>query len=91
MSGQLHKISVGAFVRTLDRAQRAFLMSRVASTLADRRGQVVSPGELLEAVYGGSKREPDEAAIGLKVAIHKLRKTGCNIVTHPWRGYSLTL
>jgi DNA-binding winged helix-turn-helix (wHTH) protein len=89
MNEQLHKITVDAFIRVLDRAQRAYLISGVASALAEKRGRVVSSGELLEAVYGCSKREPEEAAIALKVAIYKLRKTGCRIVTHPWRGYSL--
>jgi DNA-binding winged helix-turn-helix (wHTH) protein len=89
MSKELHRISADAFIRVLDRAQRAFVISRVASALAERRGRVLSSRELLEAVYGDSNREPDEAAIGLKVAIYKLRKSGCHIVTHPWRGYSL--
>ncbi|HZT51462.1 MAG TPA: helix-turn-helix domain-containing protein [Stellaceae bacterium] len=85
---ELHRIGLAAFVRALDRANRAYLIAGVASELASKRGRVVSSNELLEAVYGCSTREPEEAAIGLKVAICKLRKTGFNIVTHPWRGYS---
>jgi hypothetical protein len=85
---QMHIVSMKSFVHALDRAQRAYLISGVASELAANRGRVVSSNELLEAVYGCSTREPEEAAIGLKVAIYKLRKTGFNIVTHPWRGYS---
>jgi len=88
MSDELHKISVKSFLHSLERAQRAYLISGVASELAAKRGRVVSSNELLEAVYGCSTREPEEAAIGLKVAIYKLRKTGFNITTHPWRGYS---
>ncbi|HUZ73520.1 MAG TPA: helix-turn-helix domain-containing protein [Stellaceae bacterium] len=88
MNTQLHVVSLGAFVHALERAQRAYLISGVASELASKPGRVVSSSELLEAVYGCSTREPEEAAIGLKVAICKLRKTGFNITTHPWRGYS---
>jgi DNA-binding winged helix-turn-helix (wHTH) protein len=88
MSDEFHVITVDAFLRALERAQRAYLLSGVASELASKRGRVVSSNELLEAVYGCSAREPEEAAIALKVAIYKLRKTGFNIVTHPWRGYS---
>ena len=88
MRDELHKVSLKAFVHTLERAQRAYLISGVARELASHRGRVVSSNELLEAIYGCSTREPEEAAIGLKVAIYKLRKTGFNIVTHPWRGYS---
>lgn len=88
MSGSLHVISLKTFLKTLDRAQRAYLISGVASELAAHSGKVVSSNELLEAVYGCSSREPEEAAIALKVAIYKLRKSGFNIVTHPWRGYS---
>lgn len=88
MSGELHHISVDAFLHILERAQRAYLISGVASELAAHTGRVVSSTELLEAVYGCSAREPEEAAIALKVAIYKLRKVGFNIVTHPWRGYS---
>jgi len=88
MNSIMHRIGLSAFVRTLERANRAYLISGVASELAAKRGRVVSSSELLEAVYGCSTREPEEAAIGLKVAICKLRKTGFNIVTHPWRGYS---
>jgi DNA-binding winged helix-turn-helix (wHTH) protein len=88
MKRELHVIGLSAFVHTLERANRAYLISGVASELAAKRGRVVSSNELLEAVYGCSTREPEEAAIGLKVAICKLRKTGFNIVTHPWRGYS---
>ena len=88
MNDQLHVVSINSFIRSLDRAQRAYLISGVASELAHRPGRVVSSSELLEAVYGCSTREPEEAAIGLKVAIYKLRKSGFNITTHPWRGYS---
>jgi DNA-binding response OmpR family regulator len=88
MKTQLHVVSLNVFVRALERAQRAYLISGVASELASKPGRVVSSSELLEAVYGCSTREPEEAAIGLKVAICKLRKTGFNITTHPWRGYS---
>jgi DNA-binding winged helix-turn-helix (wHTH) protein len=88
MHDELHTVSLKAFVRALERAQRAYLISGVARELAEKRGRVVSSNELLEAIYGCSEREPEEAAIGLKVAIYKLRKTGFNIVTHPWRGYS---
>ena len=88
MNSELHVVSLGVFVRALERAQRAYLISGVASELAAKPGRVVSSSELLEAVYGCSTREPEEAAIGLKVAICKLRKTGFNITTHPWRGYS---
>ncbi|HUK61090.1 MAG TPA: helix-turn-helix domain-containing protein [Stellaceae bacterium] len=88
MRDELHTISLKAFVRALERAQRAYLISGVARELAAARGRVVSSNELLQAIYGCSTREPEEAAIGLKVAIYKLRKTGFNITTHPWRGYS---
>lgn len=88
MNTQLDVVSLGVFVRALERAQRAYLISGVASELAFKPGRVVSSSELLEAVYGCSTREPEEAAIGLKVAICKLRKTEFNITTHPWRGYS---
>lgn len=88
MNSEMHLIGLTAFVRALERANRAYLISGVARELAAKRGRVVSSSELLEAVYGCSTREPEEAAIGLKVAICKLRKTGFNIVTHPWRGYS---
>jgi DNA-binding response OmpR family regulator len=88
MNSEMHVIGLTAFVRALERANRAYLIAGVASELASKRGRVVSSSELLEAVYGCSTREPEEAAIGLKVAICKLRKTGFNIVTHPWRGYS---
>jgi len=88
MPDVMHTVSVKSFLRALERAQRAYLISGVASELASKRGRVVSSNELLEAVYGCSTREPEEAAIGLKVAIYKLRKTGFNITTHPWRGYS---
>ncbi len=88
MRDELHKVSIKAFVRALERTQRAYLISGVARELAFHRGRVVSSNELLEAIYGCSTREPEEAAIGLKVAIYKLRKTGFNITTHPWRGYS---
>jgi DNA-binding winged helix-turn-helix (wHTH) protein len=88
MSGQLHLLSLKSFLHTLERAQRAYLISGVASELSAKSGRVVSSNELLEAVYGCSTREPEEAAIGLKVAIYKLRKSGFNITTHPWRGYS---
>ncbi len=88
MRDELHKVSVKAFVHALERAQRAYLISGVARELAKAPGRVVSQNELLEAIYGCSTREPEEAAIGLKVAIYKLRKTGFNITTHPWRGYS---
>jgi DNA-binding winged helix-turn-helix (wHTH) protein len=90
MGHELHKVSLKCFVKALERAQRAYLISGVASALSAKRGCVVSANELLEAVYGCSTREPEEAAIGLKVAIYKLRKSGFNIVTHPWRGYSHT-
>jgi DNA-binding winged helix-turn-helix (wHTH) protein len=88
MRGQMHVVSLKSFLHTLERAQRAYLISGVASELAAKSGRVVSSNELLEAVYGCSTREPEEAAIGLKVAIYKLRKSGFNITTHPWRGYS---
>jgi DNA-binding winged helix-turn-helix (wHTH) protein len=88
MGEQMHRISLKSFLRTLERAQRAYLLSGVASELAAHAGRVISSNELLEAVYGCSTREPEEAAIGLKVAIYKLRKSGFNITTHPWRGYS---
>jgi len=88
MTDALHIVSLKSFVRTLERAQRAYLISGVASELAAHTGKVVSSNELLEAVYGCSSREPEEAAIALKVAIYKLRKSGFNIITHPWRGYS---
>jgi DNA-binding winged helix-turn-helix (wHTH) protein len=88
MPDQLDVVSVKNLLHVLERAQRAYLISGVASELAAKRGRVVSSNELLEAVYGCSTREPEEAAIGLKVAIYKLRKTGFNITTHPWRGYS---
>ncbi len=88
MLDELHKVSLKAFVHTLERAQRAYLISGVARELASKRGRVVSSNELLEAIYGCSTREPEEAAIGIKVAIYKLRKTGFKITTHPWRGYS---
>jgi DNA-binding response OmpR family regulator len=88
MNNEMHLIGLTVFIRALERANRAYLISGVASELASKRGRVVSSSELLEAVYGCSAREPEEAAIGLKVAICKLRKTGFNIVTHPWRGYS---
>ena len=88
MIDQMDKVSLKSFLHTLDRAQRAYLISGVASELAANTGRVVSSNELLEAVYGCSTREPEEAAIGLKVAIYKLRKSGFNITTHPWRGYS---
>lgn len=88
MNDELHTVSLKVFVRALERAQRAYLISGVARELSEKRGRVVSSNELLEAIYGCSGREPEEAAIGLKVAIYKLRKTGFNIVTHPWRGYS---
>ena len=88
MRAELHVVSVKRFVHALERAQRAYLISGVARELAAARGRVVSQNELLEAIYGCSTREPEEAAIGLKVAIYKLRKTGFNITTHPWRGYS---
>ena len=88
MDGQLHVVSLKNFVHALERAQRAYLISGVARELAANPGRVVSSGELLEAVYGCSTREPEEAAIALKVAIYKLRKTGFAIETHPWRGYS---
>ena len=88
MRDELHVLSIKAFVHVLERAQRAYLISGVARELAENPGRVVSSSELLEAVYGCSTREPEEAAIGLKVAIYKLRKTGFNITTHPWRGYS---
>ncbi len=88
MSAQLHVVSLDAFIRTLERAQRAYLISGVASELSANPGRVVSSSELLEAVYGCSAREPEEGAISLKVAICKLRKAGFNIKTHPWRGYS---
>jgi len=84
----MNVVSLKSFIHTLERAQRAYLISGVASELSSKAGRVVSSNELLEAVYGCSTREPDEAAIGLKVAIYKLRKSGFNIVTHPWRGYS---
>jgi len=89
MTGHLNVVKLDRFIRALDRAQRAYLISGVASALAERRGRVVSSSELLEAVYGCSKREPEEAAIALKVAIYKLRKAGSKIITHPWRGYSM--
>jgi DNA-binding winged helix-turn-helix (wHTH) protein len=88
MSGHLNVVSWDAFLHALDRARRAYLISGVASELASKPGRVISSNELLEAVYGCSTREPEEAAIGLKVAIYKLRKTGFQIETHPWRGYS---
>jgi DNA-binding winged helix-turn-helix (wHTH) protein len=88
MDTQLHVVSLKSFLHTLDRAQRAYLISGVASELASHTGRVISSNELLEAVYGCSTREPEEAAIGLKVAIYKLRKSGFKITTHPWRGYS---
>jgi DNA-binding winged helix-turn-helix (wHTH) protein len=88
MRSQMNVVSLKSFVHALERAQRAYLISGVASELTANVGRVVSSNELLEAVYGCSTREPDEAAIGLKVAIYKLRKSGFNIVTHPWRGYS---
>jgi DNA-binding response OmpR family regulator len=90
MSDTLQRVSVRSFLKSLDRAQRAYLISGVASELAAHRGRVISSNELLEAVYGCSTREPEDAAIGLKVAIYKLRKSGFNIVTHPWRGYCHT-
>ncbi len=88
MSAELHVVSLDTFIHTLERAQRAYLISGIASELSANPGRVVSSSELLEAVYGCSTREPEDAAVGLKVAICKLRKTGFNIVTHPWRGYS---
>jgi DNA-binding winged helix-turn-helix (wHTH) protein len=88
MADEMHVMSLKSFLHVLERAQRAYLISGVASELASKRGRVVSSNELLEAVYGCSTREPEEAAVGLKVAIYKLRKTGFNITTHPWRGYS---
>lgn len=90
MKDPLHVISLKSFLRTLERAQRAYLISGVASELSAHPGKVVSSSELLEAVYGCSSREPEEASIALKVAICKLRKSGFHIVTHPWRGYSHT-
>jgi DNA-binding winged helix-turn-helix (wHTH) protein len=81
-------LSWDGFLHALDRVRRAYVMSGVASELALKPGRVVSCNELLVAVYGCSMHEPQEAAIGLKVAIHKLRKTGFRIETHPWRGYS---
>lgn len=88
MDRELHRIRLNAFLHSLERAERAYLLSGVASALAARPGRIVSSGELLEAVYGRSGREPEDAAVALKVAICKLRKTGFGIVTHPWRGYS---
>ncbi|MGH7091682.1 MAG: helix-turn-helix domain-containing protein [Stellaceae bacterium] len=87
MSVALHRVSHKSFLRTLERAQRADLIAGVASELAANRGRVLSSNELLEAIYGCA-REPEEAAVALKVAICRLRKSGFNIVTHPWRGYA---
>ena len=68
MTGHLNVVKLDRFIRALDRAQRAYLISGVASALAERRGRVVSSSELLEAVYGCSKREPEEAAIALTMS-----------------------
>jgi hypothetical protein len=62
MSGQLHKISTNAFIRVLDRAQRAFVMSRVASALAERRWPVAGSkdtelGVLMEPEVGHGTKE----------------------------------
>jgi DNA-binding winged helix-turn-helix (wHTH) protein len=65
--------------------------SDVLQTLLNNRGRPTPMSALIQRVYG--IREPDAAAVSIRVAIHSLRKkiksTGMNIRVEPSVGYEI--
>jgi len=65
--------------------------SDVLQTLLTSRGRPTSMNTLIQRVYG--LREPDAAAVSIRVAIHSLRKkiksTGLSIRVEPSVGYEI--
>ncbi len=84
----MHRVSSKGLLRALERAERAYLLTAVAAILADAEGRIVSTSELLERIYRCGEGEPRSAEVGLRVAIHTLRRQGFRIICHTRRGYS---
>jgi len=67
-------------------------MTEILSMLLMRRGQVVSTGEIIDALWPDPDTSPDDGISVLKVQICKLRqRIGGVIATRPQHGYIIDL
>lgn len=81
-----HRIGTKAFLTALSREERHFVTSAVARVLCEKKGHIISVGELCAAVWHGAK-EPDYARISVAISIRTLRKAGLRIEANRTLGY----